>query len=169
MKRINSVFLIIALLFVGTNAFAQTKQTYKSNGTTYYYKEIYKTTGQPKVDRSSSAKSDFLKSKGYKKVPDGYQIDHIVPLSEGGADKPSNMQLITTEQHKIKTSSERSRNSTISTYRAPSYKSNSTYKSSNNNSTPSYSDGSGKITYAGSKGGNYYINSNGNKTHVKKE
>jgi hypothetical protein len=52
--------------------FAQTKQTYKSNGTTYYYNETYKTTGRPKVDRSSSAKTRFLKSKGYKEIPNGY-------------------------------------------------------------------------------------------------
>ncbi len=96
------LFFIIYITFinVGGSLFGQDKQTYKSNGTIYIYGETYSTTGKPKVERSSSAKSEFLKSKGYDKVPYGYQVDHIVPLSEGGADKPSNMQLITIDQHK---------------------------------------------------------------------
>lgn len=168
MKRSHLLPLIIALLFVGYNSLAQTKQTYKSNGTTYFYNETYKTTGHSKVERSSSAKKEFLKSRGYTKVPYGYQIDHIVPLSEGGTDTPNNMQLIPTVQHKSKTANERSRNSINSTYVTPSYKSNSTYKKSNSFSTPSYSNSSGKTIYTGPKRGQYYINSNGNKTYIKK-
>lgn len=130
---------------------------------------LYKTTGYPKVERSYSAKNEFLKSKGYDKVPDGYQVDHIVPLFQGGKDIPSNMQLITTEQHKIKTANEKSNNTTNSTFTYPSYNSNSTYKSSNIYSTPSYNYNSGKTIYTGSRGGQYYINSNGNKTYIKKK
>jgi 5-methylcytosine-specific restriction endonuclease McrA len=37
----------------------------------------------------------------------GYQIDHRIPLSKGGADSPSNMQWLTTQQHKAKTAQER--------------------------------------------------------------
>ena len=37
----------------------------------------------------------------------GYQIDHWVPLSKSGADSPSNMQWLTTQQHKAKTAQER--------------------------------------------------------------
>lgn len=155
------------MIILGVDIFAQSKQTYKSNGTTYYFNETYKTTGHLKVERSSSAKNEFLKSRGYKNVPSGYQVDHIVPLSEGGADKPSNMQLIPTEQHNIKTATERANNNTSSTYRTPTYKSNSTYKRSNI-STPSYSNCSGKTIHPGPKGGQYYINSNGNKTYIKK-
>ena len=33
----------------------------------------------------------------------GYEVDHIVPLSRGGADKPSNMQWLTIAEHKEKT------------------------------------------------------------------
>ncbi len=33
----------------------------------------------------------------------GYEVDHIVPLARGGADKPSNMQWLTIPAHKRKT------------------------------------------------------------------
>ncbi len=36
----------------------------------------------------------------------GYQVDHRSPLSKGGADDPSNMQWLTTQQHKEKTARE---------------------------------------------------------------
>jgi len=32
----------------------------------------------------------------------GYQVDHRVPLYQGGSDAPSNMQWLSTEQHKAK-------------------------------------------------------------------
>jgi hypothetical protein len=34
------------------------------------------------------------------KVPPGYHVDHLKPLSVGGADKGSNMRLILIEDHK---------------------------------------------------------------------
>ena len=37
----------------------------------------------------------------------GYQIDHRVPLSRGGADEPDNMQWLSVEQHRAKTGRER--------------------------------------------------------------
>lgn len=83
------------------------KQTYDVGGTKYKMGESYKTTGMPKVERSSSAKKEFLKSQGYKKTPAGYEVDHVVPLSRGGADKPYNMQLLPKEVHKQKTVTER--------------------------------------------------------------
>jgi 5-methylcytosine-specific restriction endonuclease McrA len=36
----------------------------------------------------------------------GYQVDHRVSLSKGGADDPSNMQWLSTQEHKAKTASE---------------------------------------------------------------
>jgi len=86
----------------------KTSKTKKSTTSTYYeFGKTYKTTGYTKVNRNSSAKKEFLKKNGYKKVPPGYQVDHIKPLSEGGSDTPDNMQLITTSVHKEKTANER--------------------------------------------------------------
>lgn len=83
--------------------------TYKSNGTTYRQGAYYKHSGLPKVERSASAKREFLHSRGLKKIPKGMEIDHVVPLSKGGADLPSNMQLLPKDVHKHKTSMERKR------------------------------------------------------------
>ena len=41
----------------------------------------------------------FLEAHGLDHVPPGYEIHHIIPLSEGGADDPSNMILLTAEDH----------------------------------------------------------------------
>jgi hypothetical protein len=43
----------------------------------------------------------------FDEVPQGYQVDHIVPLSKGGADTPANMQLLSTPAHQAKTGAER--------------------------------------------------------------
>jgi 5-methylcytosine-specific restriction endonuclease McrA len=37
------------------------------------------------------------------------QVDHVVPLSEGGADKPSNMELLSKSAHAAKTAAEAKR------------------------------------------------------------
>jgi hypothetical protein len=47
-----------------------------------------------KIKRSSSERMKFLKSHGLTRTPPGMQVDHIIPLSKGGADRASNMQLI---------------------------------------------------------------------------
>jgi len=62
--------------------------------------------GGNKVKRSETNKKQFLKSKGLKSIPKGYEIDHITPLSFGGSDCPDNMQLITVEEHRKKTAKE---------------------------------------------------------------
>jgi len=85
------------------------KSTYKIGNTKYSGNERYKSSGLPKVERSELAKREFLKSKGYKQVPPGYEVDHVIPLSKGGQDEPSNMQLIPKGAHKQKTASERKR------------------------------------------------------------
>lgn len=56
-----------------------------------------------RIERSSKAKKEFLKSKSYDKVPEGYEVDHIIPLYKGGVDEPSNMQLLPKDVHKQKT------------------------------------------------------------------
>lgn len=157
-----TILFLIFTIFLITNCFSQ--ETYKIGKTEYYYNKYYSTTGKPVVKRSEANKNEFLKSKGYEKPPKGYEVDHIIPLSEGGTDDPSNMQLLTKEQHAIKTANERSINSTYSTNFK--YNINSTYNSTNiYSSSNSISD---RIIYTGPRGGQYYINSNGNKTYVSK-
>lgn len=142
-----------------------TSGTYSVNGTEYYANETYSTTGKPKVKRSISTRNQFLRSKGYNEVPEGYEVDHITPLSQGGADTPDNMQLLTVEQHRLKTAKERA--STSHTGYIPSYYSTPSNPSSY--STPSSTlPNSTREIHTGSRGGQYYINSNGNKTYIKK-
>ena len=57
--------------------------------------------------RSETAIKNFLHEHGYTDVPAGYEIHHIVPLSEGGADDPHNMVLLTEEQHDAITTAHR--------------------------------------------------------------
>ena len=85
--------------------------SFKSSGSSGYSlpklnDNYYKSSGLPK-ERSSGEKHKFLKQQGYKDVPGGYEVDHIVPLSEGGSDNPSNMQLLPKSVHKLKTDNER--------------------------------------------------------------
>ena len=80
--------------------------TYKVGSTTYESGQYYQ-TGYPKVQRSSAVRSEFLSQRGYSSTPAGYQVDHIVLLSHGGADATYNMQLLPTSVHKAKTAQER--------------------------------------------------------------
>lgn len=48
----------------------------------------------------------FLKSKGLTKTPKGKEVDHKVPLVDGGSDTVRNMQLLTEKQHATKTARE---------------------------------------------------------------
>jgi 5-methylcytosine-specific restriction endonuclease McrA len=56
--------------------------------------------------RKTSTRQRFLKKKGLKRVPRGKQIDHKVPLSEGGSDSLRNLRLIKKKTHKQKTKRE---------------------------------------------------------------
>jgi hypothetical protein len=60
-----------------------------------------------RIKRSSSEKKEFMKETGYPHGRKGYVIDHVVPLSKGGADSPSNMQWQTKEDAKAKDKWER--------------------------------------------------------------
>lgn len=171
MKKIKFLFIAFGLFIFCFPSIAQ--ETYKIGNTEYYYYQTYSTTGKPKVKRSEANKTKFLKSLGYDEIPYGFEIDHIIPLSEGGTDDPSNMQLLTKEQHARKTVRERANRSNSTYYTFPIYKSSSTYTTkptfksyTNINIIPSYNH-NGKTIYTGKNGGKYYINSNGNKTYIK--
>lgn len=154
---------ILGLTFIGYS-----QETYKIGDTEYYYDQYYSTTGKPKVKRSETNKTKFLNSQGYYSTPENYEIDHIIPLSQGGSDSPSNMQLLTVEEHKKKTDREREKAENYNYNVKSSAKTKSydyTLTPSYNYLTPSY-NGSRTI-HTGSRGGKYYINSNGNKTYVK--
>jgi len=48
----------------------------------------------------------FLKKKNLTKTPKGKEVDHIVPLEDGGKDRVPNLQLLTVKQHAAKTKRE---------------------------------------------------------------
>ena len=48
----------------------------------------------------------FLKKEGLTKSPKGKEVDHKLPLEDGGSDAVRNMQLLTEKQHDIKTARE---------------------------------------------------------------
>lgn len=81
--------------------------TYKVGSTTYVSGQYYQ-SGFPKVERSTAVRSEFLSQRGYSSTPAGYQVDHVVPLSRGGADATYNMQLLPASVHRAKTAQERS-------------------------------------------------------------
>lgn len=49
--------------------------------------------------RDMEMRSVFLKMHGYDHTPPGYEVHHIIPLSEGGADAPNNMVLLSEADH----------------------------------------------------------------------
>lgn len=57
--------------------------------------------------RSEAVKEEFLHSHGYANVPAGYELHHIVPLSEGGADDVHNMVLVPELEHQQITDAQR--------------------------------------------------------------
>jgi len=60
-----------------------------------------------RIKRSAAAKTEFERETGYPHGRKGYVVDHIVPLTCGGADAPANMQWQTKEEGKAKDKTER--------------------------------------------------------------
>ena len=48
----------------------------------------------------------FLEKQGLTKIPKGKEVDHKVPLVDGGSDTVRNLQLLTEKQHADKTERE---------------------------------------------------------------
>lgn len=96
-----SFFTLILFLF--NLGLLLSQETYEVGKTEYYYSQFYVTTGLPQVKRSYLNKKAFLKELGLEELPEGYHIDHKTPLYDGGSDDPSNMQLLTIEEHLKKT------------------------------------------------------------------
>ena len=59
------------------------------------------------IVRDPAVRAEFLASCGFDSVPEGYEVHHIIPLSEGGTDDPSNMVLLTKEEHDAITAAHR--------------------------------------------------------------
>src|SRR5262249_480159 len=60
-----------------------------------------------RIQRSATARAEFMRQSGYSKGRKGYVVDHVIPLECGGADVPSNMQWQSVQEAKIKDRSER--------------------------------------------------------------
>ena len=56
--------------------------------------------------RDPEVRKKFLAKQGRKIAPAGYEVDHKVPLEDGGRDSMANMQLLTKKKHAIKTARE---------------------------------------------------------------
>lgn len=95
------IALLVMLLMVGQAEARKRAATYvDSNGV----KRVQKTG---KIYRDYRAVNDFKRKNPKPNDGHAYDVDHKVPLSKGGADKPSNMQWIRTEDHRKKTAGER--------------------------------------------------------------
>lgn len=51
-------------------------------------------------ERSEEAKLEFLKRYGYESQPNGYELHHIIPISQSGEDSVDNMVLLSENDHK---------------------------------------------------------------------
>ena len=59
-----------------------------------------------KKKRDPAVVERLLKKEGLTKIPKGKEVDHKVPLVDGGPDTVRNLQLLTEKQHAAKTASE---------------------------------------------------------------
>ena len=109
-------FLAVALLFAAPAHAARPRGSshgsYHSHDRAHHYRTHSGHTkryayGAPRdkhgrIKRSSEEKKKFERESGYPHGRPGYVVDHIIPLSEGGMDDPSNMQWQTKAEAKAK-------------------------------------------------------------------
>jgi 5-methylcytosine-specific restriction endonuclease McrA len=114
------IILTICIFFITSACYAKSyhyhapkissPKTYIPKSYTPKYKTYPTTSTSPyggtTTKRSYTQKHEFLKSHGYDKTPPGYEVDHITPLKDGGADSPYNMQLLPQSVHHQKTAME---------------------------------------------------------------
>ncbi len=74
---------------------------------THHRKPRHAPKAHVETKRSRTAKDEFLRQTGHPHGWPGHVVDHIVPLACGGADDPSNMQWMSTEDAKAKDRVER--------------------------------------------------------------
>lgn len=63
--------------------------------------------GSEDIVRNIAARNEYLSSIGFDDLPEGWEVHHIIPLSEGGIDDPSNMVLLEKEDHAAVTAQHR--------------------------------------------------------------
>jgi hypothetical protein len=63
----------------------------------------------PRAERSAAARQAFERQTGYANGRPGYLVEHIVPLSCGGTDTPSNMEWLTLAEARQKNKLDRAR------------------------------------------------------------
>ena len=51
------------------------------------------------VVRDPAVRAEFLAQHGYDEIPEGYEVHHIQPVSEGGPDSAENMILVSEAEH----------------------------------------------------------------------